>query len=195
MSSAIPGREREWLGRALRAPRDRAWIADGYVSDRWLPVSPVAGEVDAFEWKAPVDAIGRGDTTLIIEDRPVLPARPAQVAPPALSPAEPPRRTAIVEVTQVEAALPEPSAAKAEAAKRRREASPRCTCPIVRLTIRASCRPILTKARPRSSVCGPRKSAEGTSSRGVVLHQYHNGIKSRRALVGQLVSQAAVAQG
>ena len=34
------GREREWLARALRAPRDRAWIADGYVSDRWLPVSP-----------------------------------------------------------------------------------------------------------------------------------------------------------
>ncbi|ODS02001.1 hypothetical protein AUC69_00450 [Methyloceanibacter superfactus] len=36
------GREREWLGRAVRAPRDRAWIADGYVSDRWLPVSPVS---------------------------------------------------------------------------------------------------------------------------------------------------------
>ena len=39
------GREREWLARALRAPRDRAWIADGYVSDRWLPVSPVTGAV------------------------------------------------------------------------------------------------------------------------------------------------------
>lgn len=64
------GREREWLGRAVRAPRDRAWIADGYVSDRWLPVSPVTGAVDAFEWKAPVDAIGRGDDTLMIaEDR------------------------------------------------------------------------------------------------------------------------------
>ena len=118
------GREREWLGRALRAPRDRAWIADGYVSDRWLPVSPVTGAVDAFEWKAPVDAIGRGDTTLIIEDRSVLPARPAQVAPPALAPAEPPRRTAIVEVTQVEAALPEPSAAKAEAPKRPERGKP-----------------------------------------------------------------------
>ncbi|MBC8012930.1 MAG: heme biosynthesis protein HemY, partial [Methyloceanibacter sp.] len=39
------GREREWLARALRAPRDRAWISDGYVSDRWLPVSPVTGAV------------------------------------------------------------------------------------------------------------------------------------------------------
>ena len=37
------GREREWLARAVRGPRDRAWIADGYISDRWLPVSPVTG--------------------------------------------------------------------------------------------------------------------------------------------------------
>jgi len=74
------GREREWLARALRAPRDRAWIADGYVSDRWLPVSPVTGAVDAFEWKAPVDAIGRGDDTLVIEERPE-PA-PASLASP-----------------------------------------------------------------------------------------------------------------
>jgi HemY protein len=63
------GREREWLARAVRGPRDRAWIADGYISDRWLPVSPVTGAVDAFEWKAPVDAIGRGDETLLIEER------------------------------------------------------------------------------------------------------------------------------
>jgi HemY protein len=80
------GREREWLARALRAPRDRAWIADGYVSDRWLPVSPVTGAVDAFAWKAPVDAIGRGDDRMVIEDAPApadagLEAR-ASLAPP-----------------------------------------------------------------------------------------------------------------
>jgi HemY protein len=63
------GREREWLARAVRAPRDRAWIADGYVSDRWLPVSPVTGALDAFEWKAPLDAIGKGDDRLLIEDQ------------------------------------------------------------------------------------------------------------------------------
>ena len=40
------------------------------MSDRWLPVSPVSGAVDAFEWKAPVDAIGRGDDTLMIEPGP-----------------------------------------------------------------------------------------------------------------------------
>jgi HemY protein len=82
------GREREWLARALRAPRDRAWIADGYVSDRWLPVSPVTGMVDAFEWKAPVDAIGRGDQTLLIEERPE-PATPPMQAPAPLAPPRP----------------------------------------------------------------------------------------------------------
>jgi len=75
------GREREWLARAVRAPRDRAWIADGYVSDRWLPVSPVTGAVDAFEWKAPVDAIGRGDDTLLIEE--MEPPRDASAMVPA----------------------------------------------------------------------------------------------------------------
>src|SRR5687768_17726509 len=35
------GRERELLSRALRAPRDRAWIADSHVSDLQLPVSSV----------------------------------------------------------------------------------------------------------------------------------------------------------
>ncbi|MGO7823192.1 heme biosynthesis protein HemY, partial [Rhizobium ruizarguesonis] len=38
---------------ALKAPRDPAWVADGFVSDKWLPLSPVTGRLDAFEWKAP----------------------------------------------------------------------------------------------------------------------------------------------
>ena len=49
------GRVRDWLARALRAPRDPAWVADGVVSERWQPVSPVTGELDAFEWKAPAE--------------------------------------------------------------------------------------------------------------------------------------------
>ena len=76
------GREREWLARAVRAPRDRAWIADGYISDRWLPVSPVTGAVDAFEWKAPVDAIGKGDDTLLIEEGLDTPEPPPLVVSP-----------------------------------------------------------------------------------------------------------------
>ncbi|MDI7862451.1 heme biosynthesis protein HemY [Rhizobiaceae bacterium n13] len=51
------GRVRHWLAQALRAPRDPAWVADGFVSDKWLPVSPVTGRLDRFEWKAPFGQI------------------------------------------------------------------------------------------------------------------------------------------
>ncbi|MEH3091700.1 MAG: heme biosynthesis protein HemY [Agrobacterium cavarae] len=47
------GRVRHWMAQALRAPRDPAWVADGIVSEKWHPVSPVSGRLDAFEWKTP----------------------------------------------------------------------------------------------------------------------------------------------
>ncbi len=49
------GRIRQWLARAVRAPRDPAWVADGVVSERWAPVSPVTGKLDMFEWRPPVE--------------------------------------------------------------------------------------------------------------------------------------------
>jgi HemY protein len=49
------GRVREWLARAVRAPRDPVWIADGVVSNEWRPISPVTGALDAFEWRVPPD--------------------------------------------------------------------------------------------------------------------------------------------
>jgi HemY protein len=49
------GRVREWLARAVRAPRDPVWMADGVVSEEWQPVSPVTGALDAFEWRTPAD--------------------------------------------------------------------------------------------------------------------------------------------
>ena len=48
------GRAREWMTRAVHARRDPAWTADGFVSDRWMPVSPVTGRLDAFQWKDPL---------------------------------------------------------------------------------------------------------------------------------------------
>jgi HemY protein len=54
------GRVREWLARAIRAPRDPAWTADGIVSENWLPVSPASGELGAFRWKVPVERLGGG---------------------------------------------------------------------------------------------------------------------------------------
>jgi HemY protein len=47
------GKVRAWLTRALTAPRDPAWVADGQVLERWLPVSPVTGRVGAAEWRVP----------------------------------------------------------------------------------------------------------------------------------------------
>lgn len=52
------GRVREALAMAVRAPADPAWIADGQVSERWAPVSPVTGRLDAFEWRVPVERHG-----------------------------------------------------------------------------------------------------------------------------------------
>jgi HemY protein len=55
------GRAREWMARAVQARHDPVWTADGHVSDRWMPVSPVTGRLDAFQWKDPlaeVDAEG-----------------------------------------------------------------------------------------------------------------------------------------
>ncbi|HEY1980000.1 MAG TPA: heme biosynthesis HemY N-terminal domain-containing protein [Xanthobacteraceae bacterium] len=51
------GRAREWTARAVNAAPDPAWTADGYVSDRWLPASPVTGRLDAFEWRVPLSGM------------------------------------------------------------------------------------------------------------------------------------------
>lgn len=61
------GRVREWLARAVNAPRDPAWTADGIVSDHWSPVSPVTGQLDAFQWKVPVESAHAIDQSAIVE--------------------------------------------------------------------------------------------------------------------------------
>jgi HemY protein len=53
------GKVRQWLGKAVRAPRDPAWVADGYVAERWAPFSPVTGKFDAFSWRAPSERLGQ----------------------------------------------------------------------------------------------------------------------------------------
>jgi len=62
------GRVREWLARAVRAPRDPAWTADGYVSKHWAPVSPITGRLDAFDWKVPVEQLEQRDEELPFEE-------------------------------------------------------------------------------------------------------------------------------
>ena len=80
------GRVREWLSRALRAPRDPAWTADGLVSDVWLPASPVTLRIDAFEWRMPVERVGGpapdgADDVIADVDEPVQIAAPEAPAP------------------------------------------------------------------------------------------------------------------
>ncbi|HWW37162.1 MAG TPA: heme biosynthesis HemY N-terminal domain-containing protein, partial [Xanthobacteraceae bacterium] len=59
------GRARAWTLRAVRARHDPVWTADGYVSDRWRPVSPVTGRLDAFQWQTPVAALPSDKGTAI----------------------------------------------------------------------------------------------------------------------------------
>jgi HemY protein len=83
------GRAREWTARAVRAASDPKWTADGFVSDRWLPVSPVTGRLDAFQWKVPVAEL--------IAPGPVIEEawhEPVAVAAPVPAPAPPPERAA-----------------------------------------------------------------------------------------------------
>src|SRR5690606_23818445 len=82
--------------RAVHAARDPAWVADGFVSDRWLPICPVSGRIDAFEWKAPPAAIGQAsepvDEAVALEpSRPTIEAKPAAPVAPPPAPASPPK--------------------------------------------------------------------------------------------------------
>jgi HemY protein len=70
------GAVREWLARAARAPRDKAWVADGVISDRWAPVAP-SGTLDAFVWRTPDERLAP-----YIEPPPIEPDAPT--APPAI---------------------------------------------------------------------------------------------------------------
>jgi HemY protein len=82
------GRARAWTLRAVRALHDPAWTADGYVSDRWRPVSPVTGRLDAFQWLTPVASLP-SDKSGAIEPSPfeeamlAAPHRAVVLEPPA----------------------------------------------------------------------------------------------------------------
>ncbi|WP_088360675.1 heme biosynthesis protein HemY, partial [Rhodomicrobium vannielii] len=95
------GRVREWLARAVRAPRDAAWIADGVASAEWQPISPVTGALDAFEWRVPPDQSKLGQSDALFEEvsalgieleavaRKLSDASPGRGDAPASTPGEP----------------------------------------------------------------------------------------------------------
>jgi len=87
------GKARAWALRAVRARHDPAWTADGYVSDRWRPVSPVTGRLDAFQWQTPVASLpsdhGRTIESSAFEEAMLAAAPPKRVAAANEAPAEP----------------------------------------------------------------------------------------------------------
>jgi HemY protein len=79
--------------RAVRARHDPVWTADGYVSDRWRPVSPVTGRLDAFQWQTPLAALP-SDKGVTVEASPfeeamLAPPRPELAAEPEAPPVLP----------------------------------------------------------------------------------------------------------
>ncbi len=79
------GRVREWLARAVSAPRDPQWTADGFTSANWLPTSPATGELGAFRWKVPVELIGPEREIDFIFDAPVGKVVEAEIVIPETS--------------------------------------------------------------------------------------------------------------
>jgi HemY protein len=106
------GRARAWTLRAVRALHDPAWTADGYVSDRWRPVSPVTGRLDAFQWQTPVAALpsdkgGAIESSAFEEAMLATPRRAIVLEPPKDVDAEEPAPSPVA---------PAPSAAPAASA-------------------------------------------------------------------------------
>jgi HemY protein len=112
------GRGREWMARTLNARRDPAWTADGHVSDHWLPVSPVTGQLDAFEWRDPLAGVDHTGATIDAEQRALLDA-PRAPPPPlatALPAADPPAAVAPVAEKPTPPEPPAPAAETSAAA-------------------------------------------------------------------------------
>jgi HemY protein len=92
-AAGAEGAVREWLNRAARAPRDRAWVADSVISDHWSPVSPT-GVLDAFVWRTPDELLSAPDAVVANPEPPGVetpkaPAPPAAIEPPASPPSAP----------------------------------------------------------------------------------------------------------
>ncbi|MCS3444876.1 MULTISPECIES: heme biosynthesis protein HemY [Bradyrhizobium] len=148
------GRARAWTLRAVRALHDPVWTADGYVSDRWRPVSPVTGRLDAFQWQTPVAALP-SDKGHAIEPSPfeeamlaprrveppkelasepvdAKPAEPAEIKPVEIKPLEPAAPTVQDNAPLPAAIEAEPAPAPAEPAAPAAESAPPAPAPLFR---------------------------------------------------------------
>ena len=113
------GRVRQFLSKAVRAPRDPAWVADGFVSERWAPISPITGKLDAFEWRAPMERLAPliEDVDLEEERSPVLIAPVHEEAQVIEEEAEPTEVQAETQVAQPQPVTNDAAPVKTEPAK------------------------------------------------------------------------------
>lgn len=51
--SGDKSKSREWLAKAMSAPRDPLWVSDSVAVATWTALSPVTGEIAPSEWKVP----------------------------------------------------------------------------------------------------------------------------------------------
>jgi len=80
--NADQGKAREWLARAVRAPADPVWTADGITANEWEPISPITGRLDAFEWRVPLSSVDARPQQL----PPLAGSLPAPAAQTSLAP-------------------------------------------------------------------------------------------------------------
>src|SRR5438128_1999594 len=94
--------EAHQVRRAMRLV-EAAWTADGYVSDRWRPVSPVTGKLDAFQWQTPVASLpsdkGAAIESSPFEDAMLAAPPPKRIEAESKGLAEPPRDEVVVPIT------------------------------------------------------------------------------------------------
>lgn len=130
------GYVREWLTRATRAPRDACWIADGLMSDHWLPASPVTGKLDAFVWKRPQEH----------------PSPSAEAEDAVFRPISPPSQTsALIAKSQTIAIPPPGSESQAKAGPELGESTPQASAEPAAASAPDTASPGLREAAPSAA--------------------------------------------
>jgi HemY protein len=146
------GRVREWLARAAHAARDAAWIADGLVSDRWAPVSPITGKLDAFQWQVPPEVLSDPAPSLLddvvadLDDKADEPAW--QLAPPRAAEPPPPAEPEPAVVVSAPEETPTPAVTAESPEPESKESEP---APVLEPARPAEAAPASESSKPNGS--------------------------------------------
>ena len=113
------------------APRDKAWIADGVVSDRWAPISPLTGHLDAFRWDTPPELIsGTQVIDDVLGDLDDRPGTPVAIAASVPGDDDPRHASTDAEIIPPKSVKPAEAAERShESAREQQETAPGATAP------------------------------------------------------------------